>query len=95
VLEGGHNIPPSLIEHRHQVSYSYLKSKILEFSEAIIIDVSLELPKQMAVLKLSKIEYEHPEILPWVKQILHIAERLRQKMLESENQKRNIRHKLG
>jgi len=46
VLEGGHDIPPSLIEHRFQIGLSYLKSKILEFTEATLIDVSQKAPKQ-------------------------------------------------
>lgn len=96
VLEGGHDISPSLIEHRYQVAHSYLKSKILEFTESIIIDVSQEFPKQMAKLKLTKIEYEHPEILPWIKDILHLAERLNQKLKikEEETRKQSKRHKL-
>jgi hypothetical protein len=39
---------------------------------------------------------QNPEILPWVKDILHLAERLnqKQKILEDVRQKHNIRHKL-
>jgi len=86
VLEGGHDIPPSLIEHRFQIGLSYLKSKILEFTEATLIDVSQKAPKQMAILKLSIITYKHPEILPWVKETLHLAERLQQKLNISEEE---------
>ena len=96
VLEGGHDIPPSLIEHRFQMGLSYLKSKILEFTEATLIDVSQRAPKQMAILKLSRIEYKHPDVLPWVKETLHLAERLQQKLpiIEEESPKPSVRNKL-
>lgn len=96
VLEGGHDIPPSLIEHRFQIGLSYLKSKILEFTESTLIDVSQKVPKQMAILKLSRIEYKHPQILPWVKETLHLAERLQQKLniSEEEKPKPNLRNRL-
>jgi len=40
----------------------------------------------MAILKLSRITYKHPEILPWVKETLHLAERLQQKLNISEEE---------
>jgi predicted ABC-type ATPase len=89
VLEGGHDIAPSLIEHRYQVGLSYLKSKILEFTEAKLIDVSHEVPKEMAVLKMSEIIYKNPKVVIWVQKTLDLAERLQQKRRISEEKEIN------
>ena len=84
VLEGGHDIPPSLIEHRYQLGLSYIKSKLLEFTEVRLIDVSQDILQEMAHLKLGKIIFKNNALTHWVKESLHIAERLQEKLNISE-----------
>jgi predicted ABC-type ATPase len=50
ILEGGHAVADAIIEQRYQMGLSYLKTKVLDFSEATIIDVSGHLPRIMAQL---------------------------------------------
>lgn len=76
VLEGGHDVPDPIIEQRYQMGLSYLKSKILDFSEAFPIDVSGELPQQMAKLEEGVITFKHPQCPAWVQNSLELAERL-------------------
>lgn len=60
---------------------TYLKSEVLNFTEAYLYDSSDRVPEQMAVLKKGKIieQVNEPEL--WVKETLFIAEKLQQKQL--------------
>ncbi len=50
VNEGGHDIPDAIIEQRFQAGLAYLKSEILNFTEAKLIDVSAGPAIEMAHL---------------------------------------------
>lgn len=76
VLEGGHDVPDPIVEQRYQMGLTYLKSKILDFSAAFLIDVSGEQPQQMAKLEQGVIAFKHPDCPPWVQGSLDLAERL-------------------
>jgi hypothetical protein len=58
---------------------TYLKSEILNFTDAYLYDSSDKIPKQMAVLKKGKIieQIDNPSL--WVKEVLFIAKRLEEK----------------
>jgi hypothetical protein len=58
---------------------TYLKSEVLNFTEAYLYDSSDRVPEQMAVLKKGKIIEQANEPELWVKETLFIAERLQQK----------------
>lgn len=76
VLEGGHDVADPIIEQRYQMGLSYLKSKVLDFSEATIVDVSGHQPYIMAELQQGRITYKDPNCLPWVQASLEVAERI-------------------
>jgi len=42
VLEGGHDIPESIVKSRYLQSHSYLKTKLSDFKEAYLIDNSAD-----------------------------------------------------
>ncbi len=50
--ERGHDVADNIIEHRYRMGISYLKTKILLFKEAYLIDNSLPIPKEVAQLKM-------------------------------------------
>jgi predicted ABC-type ATPase len=79
VLEGGHDVADPVIEQRYRMGLSYLKSKVLEFTAATLIDVSESEPQKMAELNLGRISFKHPDCLPWVESCLELAERLAEK----------------
>lgn len=76
ILEGGHAVADPIIEHRYQMGLSYLKTKVLDFSDATIIDVSGHQPCIMAQLQQGQILYKSPGCLPWVQASLELAERI-------------------
>ncbi len=84
VAQGGHDVAVPIIEQRHRMGLSYLKSEVLNFTEAYLYDSSDRIPQQMAVLKKGKIfeQVNAPEL--WVKETLFIAERLQQKQQRIE-----------
>jgi len=43
-LEGGHDVADPIIEQRYQMGMSYLKTKMLYFSEITLVDVSTHSP---------------------------------------------------
>lgn len=86
VAEGGHNVAVPIIEQRSRMGFSYLKSKILNFTEAYLIDSSEPVPKQMAILKLGKVIERIEEPALWIKETLFIAERLQQKQVKESQQ---------
>ncbi len=51
VQEGGHDVPDNIIEQRYRMGISYLKTKILLFKEAYLVDNSLPIPQEIAHLK--------------------------------------------
>ncbi|MFR1445755.1 hypothetical protein ACLUYJ_19530, partial [Acinetobacter baumannii] len=55
VAQGGHDIAVPIIEQRYRMGLTYLKSEILNFTDAYLYDSSDKIPKQMAVLKKGKI----------------------------------------
>lgn len=76
VLEGGHAVADAIIEQRYQMGLSYLKSKVLDFSDVTIIDVSGHQPSVMAQLQQGRVLYKFPGCLPWVQSSLELAERI-------------------
>lgn len=90
VAQGGHDIAVPIIEQRHRMGITYLKSKVLNFTEAYLYDSSKRIPQQVAVLKQGRIIERINEIPLWVKETLFIAERLQQK-LESKDQVQELK----
>lgn len=80
VLEGGHDVADPVIEQRYRMGLSYLKSKILDFTIATLIDVSENEPQIMAKLKYGQVSFKHPNCPPWVQSSLDLAERLAEKL---------------
>ncbi|NII26803.1 hypothetical protein HB364_17065 [Pseudoflavitalea sp. X16] len=78
VKEGGHYVPPNIIEHRYKMSLLYLRSKLPLFKEAYLID-NAETALAMVVLKQGRIEHKQPECPVWIQQVIFIAERLQNK----------------
>ena len=76
VLEGGHAVADPIVEQRYQMGLSYLKTKVLDFSEATIIDVSGHQPCIMAQLRQGLVHYKYPGCLPWVQTSLELVERI-------------------
>ena len=93
VNEGGHNVAEPIIEHRYRMGLSYLKSKVLNFSEATLIDVSTHEARMVAHLQKGQILYKEVECPKWVQESLHIAERLEQKLRLTNNQ--TLKHHLN
>ena len=88
VAEGGHDVAYPVIEQRYRMGFSYLKSKVLNFTEAYLIDSSKSVPERMAILKQGKIIERIEEPALWVKETLFIAERLQQKQQQNVEQLR-------
>ncbi|NCI49782.1 hypothetical protein GWC95_07605 [Sediminibacterium roseum] len=88
VAQGGHDVAVPIIEQRHRMGLTYLKSEVLNFTEAYLYDSSEKIPQQMAVLKKGKIieQVNEPEL--WVKETLFIAEKLQQKQQRLEQSQR-------
>jgi predicted ABC-type ATPase len=80
VNEGGHNIPEAIIEQRYQTGLSYLKSEILNFTEAILVDVSTGPAIEMAHMQQGRIISKELEAPEWVNASLTIARILEQKL---------------
>lgn len=87
VKEGGHNVAEAIIVHRYNIALTYLKSKLLDFTEAKLIDVSSEISKEMVSLEKQKILYKHPEIESWAKDSISIIERLQSRLVEKKELK--------
>ncbi|MBX9780882.1 MAG: hypothetical protein K2X26_11090 [Chitinophagaceae bacterium] len=84
VVEGGHDVAPSIIEQRYSMGLTYLKSKVLAFTEAYLYDSSSAIPKQMALLKKGVIVQKVVDLPVWASEILFIANKLHErKQLES------------
>lgn len=71
VAQGGHDVAVPIIEQRYRMGLTYLKSKILNFTEAYIYDSSEQLPKQMAVLKQGLIIERVEEPALWVRNAVY------------------------
>jgi predicted ABC-type ATPase len=78
VKEGGHDVPEAIIEQRYRMGLSYLKSEILLFDEAHLIDAT-EMPKEMALLQSGKIISKEQNLPNWTKEVIFMAERLQKK----------------
>lgn len=76
VAEGGHFVPPSIVEHRYNVGLSYLKSKLSIFEEVYLIDTTDEIAKNMAILKNGLLEFKEPSCPKWVNDVLFITKKL-------------------
>lgn len=83
VKEGGHDVPENIIEHRYSLGISYLKSKILFFNEAYLIDNSQEIPRKIAFLQNGEIVEKNNDCPPWANEVLFIAEQLQGKRRRS------------
>jgi hypothetical protein len=55
---------------------TYLKGKLINFSEAALIDVSSSEPHLMALLRKGRIVFKDPICPSWVQASLELAERL-------------------
>jgi predicted ABC-type ATPase len=80
VLDGGHDVADPVIEQRYRMGLTYLKSKILDFTVATLIDVSENEPQIMAKLNLGQVSFKHPSCPTWVQSCIDLAERLEEKM---------------
>jgi predicted ABC-type ATPase len=78
VKEGGHDVPPNIVEHRYKMSLLYLRGKLHLFKEAYLID-NADTAIVMAVLKQGHIETKEPNCPAWVQQVTYIIERLQNK----------------
>jgi predicted ABC-type ATPase len=78
VKEGGHYVPPNIIEHRYKMSLLYLRSKLTLFKEVYLIDNN-ETTLIKVVLRQGSIMYKEAECPAWIKKVIFIAERLRNK----------------
>ena len=76
ILEGGHAVADPIIEQRYLMGLSYLKSKVLEFSDVTLVDVSGHVPLRVAQLKNGQIIYKDAECPSWVQTALDLAERV-------------------
>src|SRR5258708_27912456 len=76
VLEGGHDVAEPIIEQRFQMGLSYLKAKLLDFSEATLVDVSTHEPHRMAQLQAGRVIFREPNCPEWVTASLELADRL-------------------
>jgi predicted ABC-type ATPase len=86
VLEGGHDIAPAIIEQRNMAALGYLKSRLSEFSEVHLIDVSGENSIEMATLEQGNILFEHPQAEVWVQESLYLIRRFQEKFGRNQNQ---------
>lgn len=76
VIEGGHYVPPNIIEHRYKVGLSYLRGKIHIFKEVYLIDTTYQTTQLMAIIKNGLIEFKEPNSPKWVNDVLFITEKL-------------------
>lgn len=76
VLEGGHDVADPIIEQRYRMGLNYLKSKILDFSDATIIEVSTHEPRRMAQLISGRIVFKIADCPAWVRDSLDLAEKI-------------------
>jgi predicted ABC-type ATPase len=86
VQEGGHDIAEPIIEHRYRMGISYLKSKILDFSDATLIDVSTDEPRRIAQLQHGQIIHKELDCPQRVRDSLEIAEKLQQNLNQAIKQ---------
>lgn len=84
VLEGGHYVAPSIVEHRYNVGLSYLKSKLAIFKAVYLIDTTEEIAKKMAVMRNGMLEFKELNASSWVNDVLFITERLQAKKFKNE-----------
>lgn len=79
VTEGGHDVPDAIIEHRYQMSTTYLKSKIFIFNEVRFIDTSSWDIELVASTESGRIVNARSNCPEWATDILSIAKRLEEK----------------
>lgn len=76
ILEGGHAVADAIIEQRYQMGLSYLKARVLDFSDATLIDVSEHRPRIMAQLENGRIVYKASDCEHWIQASLELAEKI-------------------
>lgn len=79
VKEGGHDVAEAIIDQRYRMGLSYLKSRVIDFTEAYLIDSSKSVPEKVALVKKGKVIEKVNTPASWVTETLFIAERLQQK----------------
>ncbi|MBT9485652.1 hypothetical protein [Sediminibacterium sp.] len=79
VKEGGHDVAEAIIEQRYRMGLSYLKSKIINFTEAYLVDSSKSISEKVALVRKGKVIDKVNAPASWVTETLFIAERLQQK----------------
>lgn len=90
VKEGGHDVAEAIIEQRYRMGLTYLKSKVINFTEAYLIDTSKSVPEMVALIKKGKVIDKVNTPASWVTETLFIAERLqlKQQQLEQSRQQK-------
>jgi predicted ABC-type ATPase len=76
ILEGGHAVADPIIEQRYQMGLSYLKARVLDFSNATLFDVSEHQPRIMAQLENGRIVYKASNCEAWIQASLELAEKI-------------------
>ena len=76
VKEGGHDVPENIITDRYRMALIYLRTEILHFKEAYLIENSTETAKEMAIVVNGQLIKKHNPCPEWVNNALYILERL-------------------
>lgn len=76
VLEGGHDVPTAIIEHRYKIGLTYLKSNLHKFHKVYLIDTSEDTATVMAEVDKGKLSFQDQNSPSWVEEALYIVKRL-------------------
>jgi predicted ABC-type ATPase len=76
VLEGGHDVPESIVRHRYTNSMAYLRRKIFDFEEVYLIDNTTDAAE--VYVKIIDRKIMHQQINPpeWIVDALSFAQRI-------------------
>ncbi len=76
VAEGGHSVPPHIIEQRYRMAETYLKSHFHFFDEAVLIDNSDVAPLIVARLEGMSLTFLNADTPAWVLRVLSLVLRM-------------------
>ena len=76
VREGGHDVPPNIIEQRYRMGISYLRTGLRLFNRAELIDNTGAQPSSCAVVQNGQLMSKEAAAPEWVNNALYILERL-------------------
>jgi|GEM_PF-3115833 len=82
VLEGGHDIPESIIRSRYAQSHSYLKTKLSEFKEVYLIDNSTDAAQIKVKFVDGLIVEKATNLQNWVKDVISISEWMQSRKIQ-------------